>query len=74
MSVTLDEDTAWALVRAATPNTARVRLDSTIPPGGIELDVLYDPVAGVVVEVKPWRNLGQFVTAELDRLARADET
>ena len=36
MSPTLDEDTAWALVRAVTPGAARVRLDS-LP--GVWLDV-----------------------------------
>ena len=36
MSLTLDEDTAWALVRATTPNTTRVRLDSR---PGVWLDV-----------------------------------
>ena len=36
MSATLDEDTAWALVRAATPETTRVRLASH---PGVWLDV-----------------------------------
>jgi riboflavin-specific deaminase-like protein len=36
VSLTLDEDTAWALVRAKTPNTTRVRLESC---PGVWLDV-----------------------------------
>lgn len=36
MSLTIDEDTAWALVRATLPNATRVRLES---PPGVWLDV-----------------------------------
>ena len=50
---------------------ATVWLNATIPVGGIELDVLYDPHAHRLIEVSPWRNLGQFVLAELDRQAQA---
>lgn len=44
---------------------ATVTLHETIPAGGIELSVLWDPDRGDVVEVKPWRNLGQFVIEAL---------
>ncbi len=48
---------------------ATVRLHQTVPVGGIELSVLWDPVGGRVVEVRPWRNLGCFVTEALARAA-----
>jgi hypothetical protein len=48
---------------------ARVHLRETIPVGGIELDVVWDRANGRVVSVTPWRNLGEFVTAELARVA-----
>jgi len=44
---------------------ATVTISETIPAGGIELSVLWDPDRGAVVEVKPWRNLGQFILEAL---------
>jgi len=48
---------------------ARVTLTETIPAGGLELDVVWDPRTGEAVSVSPYRNLGQFVTEELARVA-----
>ncbi len=48
---------------------ATVQIHKTVPSGGLRLSVLWDPDAGRVVEVKPYRNLGRFITAELARLA-----
>jgi hypothetical protein len=42
-----------------------VKLDQTIPPGGLTLSVVWDTAAGKVVSVSPWRNLGEFVLAEI---------
>jgi hypothetical protein len=44
---------------------ATVTLHTTIPAGGIELSVLWDPERGDVVEVKPWWNLSRFVREAL---------
>jgi hypothetical protein len=40
----------------------RVRVEETVPAGGIDLDVLWDPQAGKPVSVTPWRNLGRFIS------------
>ena len=50
---------------------ATVQLQETIPTGGVTLEVVYDPNRCEVVSVSPWQNLGQFVTAELDRQANS---
>lgn len=44
-----------------------VKLDETIPPGGLTLKVVWDTASGRIVSVDPWRNLGMFV---LDEIAR----
>jgi|GEM_PF-1897748 len=44
-----------------------VRLDETIPAGGLTLDVVWDTKTGRIVSVTPWRNLGEFVIAEIAR-------
>ena len=43
----------------------RVHVAESVPPGGIDLDVLWDPRAGAPVSVAPWRNLGQFITSAI---------
>ncbi len=55
--------------RAGDQVQAKVHLTETIPAGGIELDVVWDVRRGSIVSVSPWRNLGEFVTAELARKA-----
>ena len=40
----------------------RVHVSKTVPPGGLDLDVLWDPAAGEAVSVTPFRNLGEFIT------------
>jgi len=44
-----------------------VKLDETIPSGGLELDVVWDTEAGRIISVTPWRNLGVFVLQEIAR-------
>jgi hypothetical protein len=44
-----------------------VKLDETIPVGGLTLAVVWDKEAGRIVSVSPWRNLGQFVIGEIAR-------
>ena len=44
-----------------------VKLDQTIPPGGLTLAVVWEREAGRIVSVNPWRNLGQFVIGEIAR-------
>lgn len=40
----------------------KVSIHETVPAGGLELDVLWDPTTGQPVSVTPWRNLGQFIS------------
>ncbi len=46
-----------------------VHVSQTVPAGGLELDVLWDPKAGRALSVSPYRNLGEFITGAIAREA-----
>lgn len=46
-----------------------VTVHQSVPAGGIRLQVLWDPSAGQPVSVTPYRNLGQFLTADIAKVA-----